>query len=312
VSATIRERIADVLEPVAPAERLAALRILVGAFTAIYVLARIPGFTSPLAQSPKSFAPVGLAHLLSQPMPAWALYALLGLTIATSACFVLGLRFRITGPLFAASLLLLTSYRNSFGMIFHTENLFVCHVAVLAFTDAAAAWSLDARGHGPPAPDRRFGWAIVLLSTVTVMAYLLAGVAKVRVSGLGWAVGEILRNHVAHDNLRKLLLGDGYSPIGGWLLRFPWLFPPLAAASLALELFAPLALLSRRLGKAFAVAAYAFHFGVLLLMWILFPYPLSSIAFLSFFEPEKGLARLRDRFAKRAVAEPVAREQVEP
>lgn len=290
------ERVADVLEPVAPAERLAALRILVGAFAGVYVLARLPGFLSPLAQPARSFAPVGAAHLLSAPMPAWALYALLALTVASSVGFVLGWRFRASGPLFAASLLLLTSYRNSFGMVFHTENLFVLHVAVLAFTDAAAAWSFDARRNPePPAPDRRYGWAIVLLSTVTVMAYLLAGVAKLRVTGASWAVGEVLRNHIAHDNLRKLLLGDGYSPIGGWLLRFPWLFPPFAALSLLLELLAPLALLGRRLGKAFAYAAFSFHLGVLLLMWILFPYPLSTIAFLSFFEPERGLAWLRRR-----------------
>jgi hypothetical protein len=195
--------------------------------------------------------------------------------------------------------LLLTSYRNSFGMIFHTENLFVLHVAVLAFTDAAAAWSFDARRRAePPPPDRRFGWAIVLLSTVTVVGYLLAGVAKLRVTGASWAVGEVLRNHIAHDNLRKLLLGDGYSPIGGWLLQFPWLFPPIAAASLLLEVFAPLALLGRRIGKAFAYAAFSFHLGVLLLMWILFPYPLSTIAFLSFFEPERGLLWLRSRVAR--------------
>jgi hypothetical protein len=295
----LSERVADVLEPVAPAERLAALRILAGAFAGIYVLARLPGFLSPLAQNARSFAPVGAAHLLSAPMPAWALYALLALTLASSVSFVLGWRFRATGPLFAASLLLLTSYRNSFGMIFHTENLFVLHVAVLAFTDSAAAWSFDARQRAePPLPDRRFGWAIVLLSTVTVVGYLLAGVAKLRVTGASWAVGEVLRNHIAHDNLRKLLLGDGYSPIGGWLLRFPWLFPPFAAVSLALELFAPLALLGRRIGKAFAYAAFSFHLGVLLLMWILFPYPLSTIAFLSFFEPERGLLWLRSRVAR--------------
>lgn len=299
----LSERVADVLEPVAPAERLAALRILVGTFAGVYVLARLPGFMSPLAQSARSFAPVGAAQLLSAPLPAWALYALVAVTIASSVGFVLGLRFRASGPLFAASLLLLTSYRNSFGMVFHTENLFVLHVAVLAFTDAAAAWSFDARRNPePPAPDRRYGWAIVLLSTVTVVGYLLAGVAKLRVTGASWAVGDVLRNHIAHDNLRKLLLGDGYSPIGGWLLRFPWLFPPFAALSLAVEVLAPLALLHRRVGKLFACAAFSFHLGVLLLMWILFPYPLSTIAFLSFFEPERGLLWLRSRVWRKAPA----------
>ena len=39
---TLLDRIDDVLRPRAPAERLAALRILVGAFSAIYVMVRAP------------------------------------------------------------------------------------------------------------------------------------------------------------------------------------------------------------------------------------------------------------------------------
>ena len=38
----------------------------------------------------------------------------------------------------------MTTYRSSFGMIFHTENLWVVHVALLATAPAADAWSIDA------------------------------------------------------------------------------------------------------------------------------------------------------------------------
>ena len=48
---------------------------------------------------------------------------------------------------------------------------------------------------------------------------------------------------------------------------------------MAVELGAPLALLGRRCGVAWAAAAWLFHVGVFALMAIAFPYALSGIAF---------------------------------
>src|SRR5690606_24095402 len=58
-----------------------------------------------------------------------------------------------------------------------------------------------------------------------------------------------------------------------------WLWPPLAAGSLAVELGAPLALLHRRVAHAWVAAAWCFHAGVLALMAIAFPYQLAVVAF---------------------------------
>jgi hypothetical protein len=287
----------DVFRPLAPPERLAALRIFIGVFSAIYVMVRAPALAS-VAHQTTGFAPVGPLRWLSHPLPPWCVYAVVAIACLSAVPFVLGFRFRLTGPLFAASLLWATSYRNSFGMIFHTENLFVLHVVVLAFTDAAAATSFDARSKRPVAPSRRFGVAIVAMSLITVLAYVLAGIAKLRVSGFDWITGDVLRNHVAHDNLRKLLLGDGYSVIGAWAVQHPWIFKPLAALTLALELLAPLAILSRRFAVIALGGVWLFHVGVLLVMWILFPYPLSGIAFLSFFSAERVVERVRNLGAK--------------
>ena len=48
---------------------------------------------------------------------------------------------------------------------------------------------------------------------------------------------------------------------------------------MAIELGAPLALVHRRIGYAWAAIAWGFHAGVVLLMNIVFLYPLSGIAF---------------------------------
>ncbi|MBK8942954.1 MAG: hypothetical protein IPM79_36495 [Polyangiaceae bacterium] len=287
-------RLDDLVRPIAPAERLAAVRLLVGTFALIYLLVRLGSFASVATHDAGDFAPAGPARLLSGPIPAWGVYGAVALTLAFGVTFLVGWRFKITGPLYAASLISVLAYRNSFGMIFHTENLMVMHVAILALSDSAAAYSLDAKREGAtPEPARRYGFALQWLGVVTAVAYVLAGVAKLRVSGLGWAGGEILRNHIVYDNLRKHLLGDSFSPLGAWTARHTWLFPPLAVLTLIFELGAPIALLRGRIAKAWALVAWSFHVGVLALMWILFPYQLFFIAFASFFEPEKLVERVR-------------------
>jgi Vitamin K-dependent gamma-carboxylase len=267
--------------------RLATLRVLTGAFAIGYLLARAPVMASFASFSPAQFRPVGLAAWLSAPLPSALTLAAYLAAIGFGVAFTLGARFRWTGPAFALLTLWVTSYRNSWGMIFHTDNLLVVHLAVLGLTDSAATLSLDARGRAEPAPHGRFGWPVRLLCAVTVLVYLLAGIAKLKASGLGWAHGEILRNYIAYDALRKAEAGSLHSPLGAWLVQRAWPFPPLGALTLGLELLGPLALLHPRAGRAWVAGIYAFHVGVLLTMAIAFPYPLSGIAFASFFACER-------------------------
>src|SRR5260221_7851711 len=100
------------------------------------------------------------------------------------------MRFAVTGPLFALLMLWVTSYRNSWGMIFHTDNLLVVHLGVLAQSDAAAALSIDARSRAAPAASAaRFGWPVRLISASTTFVYLLAGIAKLKITGWSWMDG---------------------------------------------------------------------------------------------------------------------------
>src|SRR5690606_19115262 len=88
-------------------------------------------------------------------------------------------------------------------------------------------------------------------------------------------------------NLRKAELGASYSIIGAFAVRYDWIFPPLAGLSLLIELGAPVALFGRRIGMIWCALAWSFHFGVLVIMAILFHYPLLGVAYASFFPVER-------------------------
>src|SRR5690606_5242718 len=137
------------------------------------------------------------------------------LTIVVGVLALLGRAWTITAPATAVCVLLLTSYASSWGQVFHTENLLVLHLLVLAVA-AVVDGGTGARRSGELAPRA--------MAVVVVVAYVLAGWAKLRASGWGWVSGDALLHHVAHDNLRKVLVGDWYSPIGAWAVGHPWVF----------------------------------------------------------------------------------------
>lgn len=290
----------------APARRLAMLRILVGGYALVYVLVRFGHLVGVSEMSPQQWKPVGPVSLLAAPLPAAAVVVLVVATVLAGAAYVAGLRWRASGPLFAAALLWVTSYRNSWSMVFHTENLLVLHVLVLALSPAADALSLDARRRPPPddTPRARYGWAIRLLCAVTVTTYLIAGWSKLHASGLSWVTSDTLRMYVAYDNLRKVELGDSYSWLGTTLAAHGWLFPPLAAVSLAAEVGAPVALLHPRVGRWWCALAWSFHMGVVVMMAIVFHYPLSGVGYASFFPVERLHDRGRRWLARRRAPAP--------
>ncbi|MGB0679724.1 MAG: hypothetical protein ACPGUV_08700 [Polyangiales bacterium] len=274
----------------APALRLAWVRLLVGAYALIYLIARLPHLWSYGAMQSSLFAPVGIVHLLHAPLPSWLYRALVLLTLLGALLFALGVCHRYLAPLFALLLLVVLSYSNSWQKILHTDNLLVLHVGVLALSPAASAGRVAASGS---TVSPRFGWPLRLLTLITVSAYLLAGVAKCRHSGWEFVSGDTLRNYIAFANMRKVALGSTHSPLGVALLDAPGFFAVMAWLSLVLELGAPLALVGRRAAGLWILGVWLFHLGVLLLMAIAFLYPLTIIAFVAFFRVERAAARVR-------------------
>ena len=277
----------------APALRLAILRVLIIGYGLIWLIGFSPLLLANLRLPPEQFAPVGVVSLLDAPLSAGLGTGAWLATISFGVAALLGWRFRVVGPIYALGLLWVASYRNSWGMIFHTENLLVMHTLIVAMLPASDAWSMDARARpGDPTPDPRYGWGPKLMATVTVLAYVLAGVAKLRNAGWTWLEGDVLLSHVGWDNLRKEQLGSMYSPLGAALCAFPAVFMPLAWMSIVLEIGAPLALFGRRLAWVWSIGIWCFHVGVLAIMAIGFAYPLSGVAFAPLFAVERPVLTL--------------------
>jgi len=271
----------------APAERLAGLRILVGLFAFGWVTARLVELHR-VASLPTGFHPYGLARLAPEPLPPEVVLAIGIATSVLMALFVLGIAYRVLAPIAAIALTFTLCYRNSWGMPFHTENLLVLHVIALAIAPAADVWALGRRRTSATG----YGWPLKLMLALTASTYVLAGIAKLRLSGVDWIDGETLRNHIAIDNLRKQLFGDPIAPLATTLLEHPGVLAVFSVASITLELGSPVALISARLGRWWAAGVWGFHVGVVLLMNIWFPYPLFGFAFLPLLPVERPLARM--------------------
>jgi hypothetical protein len=287
-------RLPDRLVSPAPAERLAALRVLVGAFALVDLVVRIPHLVASARLPEHRWLPVGVLGPLGSAPPAPLLAAVIVTTLLAGAAFVAGVAWRAAGPAFALGTLLLATYTVSWGHVLHTENLLVLHLLVLGVSPAAACWAVGTRrsAAGRPPPAGRYGLPIRLITLITVLTYAIAGWAKLRNGGWDWLSGDVLRNQVAFDNLRKVVLGDRWSPLGAALVRHRWIWPPIGAATVAVELLAPLVLVVRRARPVWAASAWLFHVGTLALMAIMFPYPLSGIAFASLFPVERLVARV--------------------
>jgi hypothetical protein len=271
----------------APAERLAVLRILAGLFSVTYLVVRLPAFLA-LADTPdRRFRPVGALSPLSAPLPDAGVRILVIGAVVLGIAFTIGAWFRVTGPAFGLALLLLCTYRSSWGQLLHFENLMVLQVLIVGFARSADALAIDARAPRRPAVDTAYGWPVRLTALVTVLTYVLAGVAKLRLGGPDWMFGETLRNHVAYSAARLDLLGGTPSVLGQRLVSQAWLFPPLATATVVVELAAPVALLGGRWRTTWVIAAWLLHAGVAALMFVVFPYPLFLVAFAPFYRLER-------------------------
>jgi hypothetical protein len=299
------------------ATRLAVLRLVIGTTALIFLCLRIRQYTSVAGTSADLFDPVGPVVLLSGPISPAIYEAVMMGAIVIGIAFVLGVQFLWTGPLFAALLLWIVSYRNSWSMIYHVDNLLVMQVLVLGLTRAADALSVDALGrqslagvwrrfvaeaHGlvRPQPARagghwEYGYPIRLLCVVTVAVYVLSATAKlVGPFGLSWALGEGLRSQVGFDALRKELLEGGTTPLAYVVFNNLALATTLGIGTIVVEAGAIAALFDARIGRIWAILAYGLHVGIEFVMGITFWYQLIGVAFAPFWIGEGVVRWCRD------------------
>jgi hypothetical protein len=287
----------------APAARPAILRILVGVYILYYLARRFPMYLKIAGSDPSLFKPVGVVSHLEKPIPVWVFRWALIATFVANVVFILGLRHRYTGPLFAGLLLWVMCYRNSWSMIYHSNNVLLLHAIILGLTPSADDLSLDALEKTTESEDPhwRYGWPGKLMSAVTALIYFLAGVAKVKGPlGWRWASGEALRGQIAVDGVRKELYASEAAPMAYALYDNLFLFKVMGIGSLFVELVSPFLLVSKRLSRLWAAGAFGMHWGIYFLMRIKFRYQLLGLIFASFFDLERLLNRLELRLAKKA------------
>src|SRR5262245_51929386 len=102
----------------APAGRLAALRILVGVFSLYYLSNAYFQFPGRVNGASDLYEPVGLARLLPEPIPAPVFQCIVLVMLLANVGFLLGWRYRTTGPLFGVLVVFVLCYRNSWGMVY--------------------------------------------------------------------------------------------------------------------------------------------------------------------------------------------------
>jgi hypothetical protein len=281
----------------APAERLAGLRILISGFVLVYLVGNIFEFSRVANRPVGEFEPVGLATLLDAPLGSriWLLFA--SSMLAGMAVFV-GFAYRFTGPLFAGLVLMWASYHSSWGQMLHFEHLFTLHLMILAISPAADAWSVGHRP-GPATSSVRFGWPIRLLAITTVVTYLIAGIAKLRIGGVAWIDGSTLSNHIGYSATRMEVLGGFIPPLAPLVLGRNWLLGPMAVGGVLIELIAPIALLGGNWRRWWVFGVLAFHLGTAATMMVWFPYQGMAFALLPLYRVERFLQPIATGFLRR-------------
>lgn len=284
----------------APLRRLAAVRIATGAFLLKQLWNNYDNFAQ-IARTPVAqWSPVGPLVGWDGPLSPAQFDLWNAVNLLLCLCFLLGLGWRVLSPLFAVSLLYFFSYRTAWGGVLHGDNLATLHVLVLALGPAGGAWSVDAwwaaRKGRAEAPEWQVGWNLRLVGLVTTLAYLLAGVAKLVSDPWGWTTGKSLLAQIGNDGLYKdLVSSKGATEWVPTLYQHPGLLLVAAVGTLLLEVGAPLALLDRRLGWLWSVGIWSMHRGIQMIMGIVFPYPLSGVAFVSFFPVEQWVGWIGGR-----------------
>ncbi len=243
---------------------LARWRVWAGVVLCGYLLVRVVALT----QAPTRWEPVVYLRWLDAPLPVVVLWGLWVVALFGSLVWVRPVEsvrwLPVVGGL---AILVLFGHRSSGGQILWFDILPALHVGALL----AAGGRFDAV---------RSGWALRLASLMTVITYVLAGIAKLRLGGLDWVSDGALERNISFSATRFEVLGGTPSPFATLFADLGFLSVPLGISVIAIELGAPLALVNRRIARVWALAAWVMHVGIAATMFVIFHWPLLGAAFL--------------------------------
>jgi hypothetical protein len=125
----------------------------------------------------------------------------------------------------------------------------------------------------------------------------MTGIGRIVVRAPNW-IGDVVLSLAAVRDLRRNfpaarleVLGATPSPLAELLVRHEWLLGPAAALTIVLEIGAPLALLGGRVRDVWVAGVWLVHLGIAATMFVVFPYPLTLIAFAPLYRLERLVPR---------------------
>jgi uncharacterized membrane protein YphA (DoxX/SURF4 family) len=180
--------------------------------------------------------------------------------LATAASFVLGLY--------------VIGYQFNYGYLHWAHAVVPIVMGVLALAPSGDALSIDALLCGRTA-DRgqrlggQYHWPLQLVRLIFVSIFFAAGLSKLRTAGLAWVTSDTLRHYMLENQIvfQETAAASWGRPVVAWLVLYPGLCRLLAGLSLALELSAPIALLSSRARILLIPALCLFQLGNALLLY---------------------------------------------
>lgn len=250
----LRARAADVLWGPETGARLVVVHVGLSALIGLRIAL---GSYRQLADTPEAlFDPVPILGGLEAVPAVPVLVGLQVVGVVAAAAAVARRHPRLAFAVAWLVYLVLAGIRGSRGKVLHND-LLLLWVSV-PFLLAPVRATLQDR-----TPRRDHGWPIRSAMVVAALIYGLAGLHKLRRSGLDWALG---------DNVRYVMLwgpsvGQGlWEGLATWVAERGWAARATGVVILTFELTFPLAVLRRGLQPLYAVVAVALHVATYILL----------------------------------------------
>ena len=218
--------------------------------------------------------PIGFDRFLANPAALAGFHAATALLLALAA---VGLFTRWTVPAAALAYLLFASILRSYAWSYHMGLVPLYALLLLAFTPCGDGWSLDrwlAQRRGRSVvphrePHLRYALGRYLVWMAIALPYTMAGLSKIRKTGLWWWRGEHMKQMLVATVVEPMQFGFELTFL---LLRGPgWLWDALGLAALAGEVVFVLVLVNRLARLVLPLVMAGMHVGILLMQNILCP-----------------------------------------
>jgi hypothetical protein len=196
------------------------------------------------------------------------IHAVVYATAALGVLAVIGLfsRFSLFG--YALGNMILVTHNYSYGAKHHTEALYLLTLMLISLAPCGRTLSIDAwwrtrRGNiqtwGPAAKSTLYTWPIVTAQLCICMAYVFAGLCKLKLGGLEWFNGYTIQTYLLQDGVLH------NRPLGVWMSQFYWPAVIISITVVTLELSFPLVMVSRRARCVILPSVACVHISIFIL-----------------------------------------------